>query len=83
MCMWKGERGRGCFDLPRGITALERSHTPSSSLRIVSGLRCRLSSAETSSTEGAGAAKMVGAKARANAKVLEKSIVGDVVGGGR
>lgn len=80
VCMLVDEMlGEKAVDVPMGMTALERSHTPSSSLRIVSGERRRRSRAEMWLTVGA--AKMAGAKATSKAKAFEKSIVWEVVGG--
>jgi hypothetical protein len=60
--------------IPIGMTALERSHVPSSSLWMASGLRRRFSMSATV-WDGVGAAKTAGVKARASARVFEKSIL--------
>lgn len=60
-------------DIPIGMTALERSQLPSWRVRIAEGDRPRRSSEEMLSTVGA--AMTEGAKARARAKTLVKSIV--------
>lgn len=65
--------------VPIGIIAFDKSQTPSSSLRIVSGLRYRFSRSPTV-WEGVGTAKAAGTKAMASVMVLEKSIVDVVVG---
>lgn len=62
-------------DVPIGIAALERSQDPSWSLRIVEGSRARRSRS-VMAFEGAGAARMAGAKARARERTFEKSMFG-------